>query len=679
MSQVSLMPVDIAVSPELQGAEVSGMSSFQNEDKQSFADFMKRQINAEKANESKSGSDGVDTNNQLSDELSANEGSNHVPTETEVTSSHEITGDQTADSEKASLQADSKYILNDIELPDDITSTESKELLSMLVASEKLLKSETTPVKPDLLTQRVNQETSDELSDDVMAKLSEDEKIIGKLAGQKGKAQVEHSLNQLSQQFAAKTENVESNTMDSESKQVIKESKVVEAKPLSEAELKQLAQQALGRAPTINAAPAKQVEQQSTPEELAKIAASQLTASELKESVAEDELESNVPKQAEKSIHAASLMSQMNLAKSNESKLSGVDEDLEYTEQLSEEEAIEIAAAKNQAAFIDAENKLTGKQVLTNESAQANAKLQNPESIGQPVNTKSSVLSEESNSLNKRIDSNFVNQPQQVSANIDTKTASQSASIIEATQSKVNMSENVNTTDIEQAVLEENSIAEEVNIKPEIVLKEGAKQASVNNQASLAASGLQTQTTSQAHNATSESYQSQVSAAQAEALASRQQTDTVSQVKQPVQLNETINVYSKDFSKSIKEKVMVMVNQKLQVAEIRLDPPELGNMHVRVNLQNEVAAVQFLVQNQQAKEALEQHMGKLKDMLSESGVDVGDAHVAQQERQFDQSGQSNDGGSAFAGGTGEQESTDELSVDLHSVVKGSAVGVDFYA
>ena len=96
-------------------------------------------------------------------------------------------------------------------------------------------------------------------------------------------------------------------------------------------------------------------------------------------------------------------------------------------------------------------------------------------------------------------------------------------------------------------------------------------------------------------------------------------------------LNEALNM-RKDFAAPLKEKVMIMVNQKIQQVEIRLDPPELGNMHVRVNLQNEQAAVNFLVQSQQAKEALEQSMGKLKDMLSESGVDVGDANVEQQQQ-----------------------------------------------
>jgi len=98
---------------------------------------------------------------------------------------------------------------------------------------------------------------------------------------------------------------------------------------------------------------------------------------------------------------------------------------------------------------------------------------------------------------------------------------------------------------------------------------------------------------------------------------------------------ETISIFRRDFADAVKDKVMLMISQKLQQFDITLDPPELGNMQVRVNLQGEQATVNFVVQNQQAKESLEQNMHKLKDMLAEQGVDVGDANVEQQSQQSD--------------------------------------------
>ena len=93
-------------------------------------------------------------------------------------------------------------------------------------------------------------------------------------------------------------------------------------------------------------------------------------------------------------------------------------------------------------------------------------------------------------------------------------------------------------------------------------------------------------------------------------------SDTVQIQKNNILLQqETVSIFRKDFADAVKDKVMMTINQKLQRFDITLDPPEFGNMQVRVNLQGEQASVNFVVQNQQAKDALEQNMHKLRDML----------------------------------------------------------------
>lgn len=145
----------------------------------------------------------------------------------------------------------------------------------------------------------------------------------------------------------------------------------------------------------------------------------------------------------------------------------------------------------------------------------------------------------------------------------------------------------------------------------------------------------------------------------------------------PIQ-SEVASVYSKDFSGVVKEKVMVMINQKIQQVDIQLDPPEMGSMQVRLNLQNEQAVVTFNVQNQQAKEALEQNMGRLKDMLAQTGVDVGDANVNQQ---------SNNQGDTLNSGEQSQKNSPHLEqpeelipgAQQLNVLKASSTGIDYYA
>jgi flagellar hook-length control protein FliK len=142
--------------------------------------------------------------------------------------------------------------------------------------------------------------------------------------------------------------------------------------------------------------------------------------------------------------------------------------------------------------------------------------------------------------------------------------------------------------------------------------------------------------------------------------------------------NETISIFRKDFSEAVKDKVMLMISQKLQQFDITLDPPELGNIHVKVNLQGEQATVNFIVQNQQAKEALDQNMQKLRDMLANQGVDVGDANVEQQSQQSNSNEKGDDTNHRSV--TNTAEASDVLEHTLSArMIESSTRGIDYYA
>jgi flagellar hook-length control protein FliK len=145
-----------------------------------------------------------------------------------------------------------------------------------------------------------------------------------------------------------------------------------------------------------------------------------------------------------------------------------------------------------------------------------------------------------------------------------------------------------------------------------------------------------------------------------------------------VALREAITLQHKDFANEVKDKVLIMIQHKIQRADIRLDPPELGSMQIKVQMQNEQAVVSFIVQNQQAKEVLEQNMARFKEALAESGVDVGDANV---EHQDAQSGEQTANEKETGQSTTELASNELESQAQHltaELVKGSAVGVDYY-
>lgn len=78
------------------------------------------------------------------------------------------------------------------------------------------------------------------------------------------------------------------------------------------------------------------------------------------------------------------------------------------------------------------------------------------------------------------------------------------------------------------------------------------------------------------------------------------------------------------------ERVVWMVNQKLQAAEIKLNPPQLGPIEVRINIHNDQAQVTFTAQHANVREALEAAIPRLKDMFGGTGLDLVDVGVSQQ-------------------------------------------------
>ncbi|EKE80514.1 flagellar hook-length control protein FliK [Idiomarina xiamenensis] len=83
----------------------------------------------------------------------------------------------------------------------------------------------------------------------------------------------------------------------------------------------------------------------------------------------------------------------------------------------------------------------------------------------------------------------------------------------------------------------------------------------------------------------------------------------------------------------LRERVLMMVNQGVQRADIRLDPPELGGLHIRLHVQNDQASVHFQVQHQQSREIVEQALPRLKEMLEQQGLQLADSNVSEQRQQ----------------------------------------------
>ena len=161
-----------------------------------------------------------------------------------------------------------------------------------------------------------------------------------------------------------------------------------------------------------------------------------------------------------------------------------------------------------------------------------------------------------------------------------------------------------------------------------------------------------------------------------------QLTQQRSQLMQPApteaQLQQPLNILRTEAAKELHDRVTFMLGLNKKEAEIRLDPPELGSMQIRVRSDAEQAQINFVVQSQQAKEALEQSLPRLREMLAEQGIQLGESSIEQQSESNDESNDSSDTShnKQHADTDEEIEQTSHISARI----AGSRVGgVDFYA
>ena len=140
------------------------------------------------------------------------------------------------------------------------------------------------------------------------------------------------------------------------------------------------------------------------------------------------------------------------------------------------------------------------------------------------------------------------------------------------------------------------------------------------------------------------------------------------------------------------QKVNLMLADKLQQAEIQLDPLGLGKMKIQIQMDaSSQANVHFVVQHGQTREMLEQAMPRLRDMLAGQGIQLGQTVVQQQAQQQGQQqqgqppsqGQSGFGGQGQQGGGfagGDQSEGEGRARTLSLLVESTNdAGIDFYA
>ena len=97
---------------------------------------------------------------------------------------------------------------------------------------------------------------------------------------------------------------------------------------------------------------------------------------------------------------------------------------------------------------------------------------------------------------------------------------------------------------------------------------------------------------------------------------------TAQQINVPVQ--------NPQWSQQVGDRVQWMIGQNLHQADIHLNPPELGSLQVHIQMHGDHASVNFSSPHAQVRDALDAAMPRLREMMHDAGLSLGDVNVSGQ-------------------------------------------------
>ncbi|EAR60574.1 flagellar hook-length control protein FliK [Neptuniibacter caesariensis] len=146
---------------------------------------------------------------------------------------------------------------------------------------------------------------------------------------------------------------------------------------------------------------------------------------------------------------------------------------------------------------------------------------------------------------------------------------------------------------------------------------------------------------------------------------------------QNLMMPQQVKINTPAWNNALGERAVMIAAQNTRVAEIQLDPPELGSLHVRVNVNQDQVSLSFTSPHAHVRDAVEQSLPRLREMFAEQGLALQDSSVSdhssdQQRREQLADGSGNGGQYGTAGGVdGEAEVSEQA--------KRSVSLVDYYA
>lgn len=102
-------------------------------------------------------------------------------------------------------------------------------------------------------------------------------------------------------------------------------------------------------------------------------------------------------------------------------------------------------------------------------------------------------------------------------------------------------------------------------------------------------------------------------------------------------------VGNRGWDAEIGQKVVLLVNRQESRAELTLTPPQLGKVEVSITVNGDQTSATFVSASPAAREALEQALPRLREILAEAGITLGQASVNAESARRDKDGSPTEG------------------------------------
>ncbi len=84
------------------------------------------------------------------------------------------------------------------------------------------------------------------------------------------------------------------------------------------------------------------------------------------------------------------------------------------------------------------------------------------------------------------------------------------------------------------------------------------------------------------------------------------------------------------WNNALGERAVMIAAQNTRVAQIQLDPPELGSLNIRVQVNQDQISLNFTSPHAHVRDAVEQSLPRLREMFAEQGLALQDSSVSDQ-------------------------------------------------